>query len=93
MVILERPRKLSVSGADEGEREDGGRDKTMRHACDVTALPQLNQQEHLIKAAVSNNAWLALLYLTVAGSIVAFTACTWLIHHESPTKVETYAHV
>ena len=44
-------------------------------------------------AAVSTGAWLALLYLIVAGSIVSFTAYTWLIHHESPTKVGTYAYV
>jgi drug/metabolite transporter (DMT)-like permease len=44
-------------------------------------------------AAVSTGAWLALLYLIVAGSIVAFTAYVWLIHHESPTKVGTYAYV
>jgi drug/metabolite transporter (DMT)-like permease len=43
--------------------------------------------------AVSRNAWLALAYLIVAGSIVAFTAYVWLIHHESPTKVGTYAYV
>jgi drug/metabolite transporter (DMT)-like permease len=43
--------------------------------------------------AVSRGAWLALLYLIVAGSIVAFTAYVWLIHHESPTKVGTYAYV
>ena len=43
--------------------------------------------------AVSLGAWIALLYLIVAGSIVAFTAYVWLIHHESPTKVGTYAYV
>jgi drug/metabolite transporter (DMT)-like permease len=43
--------------------------------------------------AVSRNAWLSLVYLIVAGSIVAFTAYVWLIHHESPTKVGTYAYV
>jgi drug/metabolite transporter (DMT)-like permease len=37
--------------------------------------------------------WLSLLYLIVAGSIVGFTAYVWLIHHESPTKVGTYAYV
>jgi drug/metabolite transporter (DMT)-like permease len=42
---------------------------------------------------VSRGAWLALLYLIVFGSIVAFTAYVWLIHHESPTKVGTYAYV
>ena len=44
-------------------------------------------------AAVSLGAWWALVYLTVAGSLVAFTAYTWLIHHESPTRVGTYAYV
>jgi len=43
--------------------------------------------------AVSLKAWLALAYLIVAGSIIAFTAYVWLIHHESPTKVGTYAYV
>jgi drug/metabolite transporter (DMT)-like permease len=43
--------------------------------------------------AVSLKAWLALLYLIVAGSIVAFTAYVWLMHHESPTRVGTYAYV
>jgi drug/metabolite transporter (DMT)-like permease len=44
-------------------------------------------------SAVSRGAWLSLIYLIVAGSIIAFTAYTWLIHHESPTKVGTYAYV
>lgn len=44
-------------------------------------------------SAVSRAAWLSLLYLIVAGSIMAFTAYLWLIHHESPTKVVTYAYV
>jgi len=43
--------------------------------------------------AVSRGAWVALAYLIVAGSIVAFTAYIWLLHHESPTKVGTYAYV
>lgn len=42
---------------------------------------------------VSREAWFSLLYLIVAGSIVGFTAYVWLIHHESPTKVGTYAYV
>src|SRR5436305_13823320 len=42
---------------------------------------------------VSRAAWLSLLYLIGAGSIIAFTAYVWLIHHESPTKVGTYAYV
>jgi drug/metabolite transporter (DMT)-like permease len=42
---------------------------------------------------VSRAAWISLLYLIVAGSIIGFTAYVWLIHHESPTKVGTYAYV
>ncbi len=42
---------------------------------------------------VSRGAWIALLYLIVAGSIIGFTAYVWLLHHESPTKVGTYAYV
>src|ERR1700692_3156115 len=43
--------------------------------------------------SVSRETWFALLYLIVAGSIIGFTAYVWLIHHESPTKVGTYACV
>jgi drug/metabolite transporter (DMT)-like permease len=44
-------------------------------------------------STVSSGAWFALVYLIVAGSIIGFTAYLWLIHHESPTKVGTYAYV
>jgi drug/metabolite transporter (DMT)-like permease len=44
-------------------------------------------------AQVSRAAWIALAYLIVAGSIIAFTAYLWLLHHESITKVGTYAYV
>jgi len=42
---------------------------------------------------VSRGAWFSLLYLIVAGSIIGFTAYVWLLHHESPTKIGTYAYV
>jgi drug/metabolite transporter (DMT)-like permease len=44
-------------------------------------------------AAVTRGVWWALAYLIVAGSIIGFTAYVWLLHHESPTKVGTYAYV
>jgi drug/metabolite transporter (DMT)-like permease len=44
-------------------------------------------------ATISRAAWLSLLYLIVAGSIIGFTIYLWLLHHESPTKVGTYAYV
>jgi len=57
------------------------------------AAAALGELRNFHPATVSRGAWLALLYLIVAGSIVAFTAYVWLIHHESPTKVGTYAYV
>jgi drug/metabolite transporter (DMT)-like permease len=53
----------------------------------------LGEFRSLHPAAVSRQAWLSLIYLIVAGSIIGFTAYVWLIHHESPTKVGTYAYV
>jgi drug/metabolite transporter (DMT)-like permease len=44
-------------------------------------------------STISAGAWFSLLYLIIAGSIIGFTAYVWLIHHESPTKVGTYAYV
>jgi drug/metabolite transporter (DMT)-like permease len=58
----------------------------------VTAAA-LGEFRDFYPARVSRGAWFALLYLIVAGSIIAFTAYVWLIHHESPTKVGTYAYV
>ncbi len=43
--------------------------------------------------SLSLNAWFALVYLIVFGSIIGFTAYIWLLHYESPTKVGTYAYV
>ena len=57
------------------------------------AAVALGEHRDFNPAAVSLKAWLALLYLIIPGSIIGFTAYTWLIHHESPTKVGTYAYV
>ena len=53
----------------------------------------LGEYRNFHAANVSRGAWMALAYLIVAGSIIAFTAYVWLLHHESPTKVGTYAYV
>jgi drug/metabolite transporter (DMT)-like permease len=42
---------------------------------------------------VSWQAWFALAYLIVFGSLIGFTAYVWLLHYQSPTKVGTYAYV
>jgi drug/metabolite transporter (DMT)-like permease len=41
----------------------------------------------------SGQAILALAYLVVAGSLVAFTAYSWLLHHLPTTQVASYAYV
>jgi drug/metabolite transporter (DMT)-like permease len=57
------------------------------------AAGALGEFRNFHPTTVSRGAWLALLYQIVAGSIIGFTAYVWLIHHESPTKVGTYAYV
>lgn len=42
---------------------------------------------------VSMHGWLALVYLTTFGSILAFTCYLWLIQHRPATEVSTYAYV
>ena len=57
------------------------------------ASAALGEPRSFHPSTVSRGAWLSLVYLIVAGSIIGFTAYLWLIHHESPTKVGTYAYV
>jgi drug/metabolite transporter (DMT)-like permease len=49
------------------------------------------QQVHI--ASFTLRSVLALAYLTVLGSIVAFTVFTWLLTVASPSRVSTYAYV
>jgi drug/metabolite transporter (DMT)-like permease len=44
-------------------------------------------------ASVSMRSWLALAYLILFGSVVAFTAYNWLLEHYSPTLVATHTYV
>jgi drug/metabolite transporter (DMT)-like permease len=44
-------------------------------------------------SAVSGRSWLALAYLAVFGSIIAFTAYSWLHMVATPSRVATYAYV
>lgn len=57
----------------------------------VAAIRGEGRGVHL--SAITGSAWVALLYLVFAGSIAGFTAYVWLLYHESPTKVGTYAYV
>jgi drug/metabolite transporter (DMT)-like permease len=44
-------------------------------------------------AAVSDRSWMALGYLILFGSVIAFTAYNWLLEHYSPTLVATHTYV
>jgi drug/metabolite transporter (DMT)-like permease len=42
---------------------------------------------------ISMTAWWAIIYLTIAGSIIGFTAYVWLLGHYPATTVGSYAYV
>lgn len=44
-------------------------------------------------ASVSRNSWLGLIYLIVFGSLVGYTAYSWLLKNAQPALVSTYAYV
>ncbi len=48
---------------------------------------------HFDLAGVSARSIGGLLYLTTAGSLVGFTAYIWLLGHQPPSRVSTYAYV
>lgn len=48
---------------------------------------------HFRAQNIPASAWLSLVYLIIAGSIIGYTAYVWLLHYESPTRVGTYAYV
>jgi drug/metabolite transporter (DMT)-like permease len=58
----------------------------------LLALP-FGEFQRFHVSAISLHVWLALAYLIVFGSLIGFSAYMWLIHHQSPTRVGTYAYV
>lgn len=42
---------------------------------------------------VSSNSWLGLIYLIIFGSLIGFTAYSWLLKNANPAMVATYAYV
>lgn len=44
-------------------------------------------------AEVSKNSWLGLIYLIIFGSLLGFTAYSWLLKNAQPAMVATYAYV
>jgi drug/metabolite transporter (DMT)-like permease len=53
----------------------------------------MGELAHLEPATWSTGSLLALAYLVVFGSLVAFTAYSWLLQHASVSLVSTYAYV
>lgn len=51
------------------------------------------EPERFHYARVSTQSWLALLYLIVFGSWIAFSAYVWLLKVSTPARVTTYAYV
>jgi drug/metabolite transporter (DMT)-like permease len=49
--------------------------------------------ERLAVTAVEQQAWMALGYLTVFGSVLAFGAYTWLLNNTTPATLSTHAYV
>jgi drug/metabolite transporter (DMT)-like permease len=46
-----------------------------------------------ISTDTSTNAWLGLAYLAIAGSLIAFTAYSWMLRHSRPAIATSYAYV
>ena len=59
----------------------------------ILASAAFKEFPRLHSATVTPAAWLSLAYLIIFGSILGFTTYLWLLHHESPTRVGTYAYV
>ncbi|GAA1949677.1 EamA family transporter [Kitasatospora viridis] len=60
--------------------------------CLVVALAR-REQQHFHLTEVTTRSWLALLYLVLVGSLVGFTAYSWLLQNAPLGLVATYAYV
>lgn len=58
----------------------------------VTGLV-LGEGSALRLASISTASWCAFAYLSIAGSLVGFTAYVWLLQVSTPARVSTYAYV
>jgi len=59
----------------------------------VLAGAALGELGHLDASTYSTSSLLAMAYLVIFGSLVAFTAYSWLLQHASVSLVATYAYV
>ena len=74
---------LVRTAADAGRPVRGQRlrDGSPARRCWLVVAAGRGEPRGLDPAAVSTRSWLALAYLIVSGSLVAFTAYVWLLHH------------
>lgn len=59
----------------------------------LTTATVLGEAKEFVWSQVTPRSWLALAYLILFGSVVAFTAYNWLMEHYSPTFVATHTYV
>jgi drug/metabolite transporter (DMT)-like permease len=59
----------------------------------LTAATIAGEAKGFSVSQVSLKSWLSLVYLILFGSVIAFTAYTWLLEHYSPTLVATHTYV
>jgi drug/metabolite transporter (DMT)-like permease len=59
----------------------------------VLAVMGAGQWSRVDLGAVSAKSGLSLAYLVLVGSVIAYTAYGWLLHHAPPSLVATYAYV
>ena len=59
----------------------------------LTTGTLVGEAKDLSLAHVTLKSWLALGYLILFGSVIAFTAYNWLLEHYSPTLVATHTYV
>jgi drug/metabolite transporter (DMT)-like permease len=59
----------------------------------LTAGAAFGEWKHFDLARVSIHSAIAWVYLTLFGSLVAFTAYVWLLKASTPARVSTYAYV
>ncbi len=61
--------------------------------CSMLAGLLSGEHRHFSFADVAPDAWLALAYLIIFGSLIAYMSYVWLLSIRSPTLVGTYAYV
>ena len=59
----------------------------------IIASGLMGEWSQFVLRDVSRNSWLGLVYLIVFGSIVGFTAYSWILQNAKPSAVATYAYV